>query len=180
MRCLALIWLLTLTACDPGLTASEPVFSVNSGAGSLKLPLAGIDAAGKTYRLRQGTFELNGSALMTLAVDSTLAGRKSFSTPLPPGEYQAFLRDGFQLVEVLSDGSELPVPAVLSSANPARFEVDPRSDRELRLTFRHGERTIKLGGNGAVPIAGRTAEHAVLASASKEAAPQASGEPRSP
>lgn len=165
MRCLVLIWLLALAGCDPELTTGEPAFSINTGAGSLKLPLVGIDAEGKSYRLRQGTFELNGSALMTLAVDNSLGGRKSFSTPLPPGEYQAFLREGFQLVEVLTDGSEQPVPALLSSANPARFDVDPRSDQELHLTFRLGDRTIKLGGNGALRIASRSATNTVLASA---------------
>jgi hypothetical protein len=165
MRTLAFVWLLALTACDPELANQEPLFSLAEGAGSLKLPLVGVDAEGRTYRLRQGTFELNGSAMMTLGVDDKVEARKSLVTPLPSGEYQAFLRDGFQLVEVAADGSELPVQALLSSPNPARFDVDPRSDQELRLTFRRGEHTIALGGNGKARVARRAAEQSVLASA---------------
>jgi len=162
MRSLAFVWLVALAACGSDLTNPDPLFESDT-SGSLKLPLRGIDADGRSYRLRQGTFELNGTAMMTLDARNDARSLKSLSAPLPSGHYQAFLRAGFQLVEVAEDGSEHPVEAVLSSPNPMRFDVDPRSDQQLGLTFRRGDHTIALGDHSSLRIGGRTGAQGVLA-----------------
>lgn len=167
MRSLAFVWLVALAACSDSLSSSElppgeTLFMPS--AGSLNVPLRGHDREGSGYRLRQGTLELSGTALMTLAIANE-AAPKSLTTPLPGGSYQAYLRAGFQLVEIREDGSEQLVDAILTSPNPATIAVESSADRALHLTFRVGERTIALGGHGALKMARGAGPDTLVASA---------------
>jgi hypothetical protein len=139
---LALLCLAGLAACSGEFADSEVLFRVADNSGSIEVPLVGRDATGRTYRLRGATFEVSGTAMVTL---SNPARGDALSTPLPTGGYQMYLRPGYRIVEVAEDGSERAIPAMLSSANPAQFSVEPRANGRLRLAFRHGEVSIAFG-----------------------------------
>jgi hypothetical protein len=135
-RALAFLCLLALSACGSELRESDPMFRLSDDSGSIKIPLLGSDASGKQYRLRKATFELSGNAMLTLQ------GRNHdhVSTPAPQGDYQMFLRPGYELVERDPSGNERVVPAYLTP-NPARLHVTARTDGAVALSFRaeHGD-----------------------------------------
>lgn len=155
-RALALLCLLALPACEADLHESDALFRISDDSGSLNLTLIGKDAAGKEYRLRKATFEVSGNAMLTLQ------GRdhEQLSTPLPQGDYQMFLRPGYELLERDSEGSERAVSARLSSPNPVRLHVAARSDGSVALSFRteHGDisfgqaRGLRARVDGAQPM----------------------------
>jgi hypothetical protein len=149
---LASLCLVVLAACSSELSDSEPLFRVADTSGSIELPLVGADAAGRTYHLRGATFEVSGTAMVTLG---GLASARTLTTPLPTGSYQLYLRPGYRVVEVDQQGDERTVPARLSSANPAPFSVEPRADGRLRLTFQHGDVSIAFGAPRALRTAAR-------------------------
>jgi hypothetical protein len=136
-RALAFLCLLALSACDVELRESDAMFRVSDDSGSVKVTLVGKDAIGKQYRLRKATFELSGNAMLTLQ------GRDgdNVHTPVPQGDYQMFLRPGYELVERDADGSERVITAQLSSPNPTRLHVAPHTDGSVALSFRaeHGD-----------------------------------------
>jgi hypothetical protein len=160
---LVMFCLVALAACTGEFSDSEALFRVADTSGSIELPLVGSDDAGRTYHLRGATFEVSGTAMVTLG---TPAGARMVSTPLPTGSYQLYLRPGYRVVEVAENGSEQAVSARLSSANPAAFTVEPRAGGRLRLAFQHGDVHIAFG----VPsvqarLARPVAERAPLAAA---------------
>jgi hypothetical protein len=149
---LALLCLVVLAACTGEFSDSETLFRVADTSGSIELPLVGSDATGRTYHLRGATFEVSGTAMVTLG---SPAAARTLTTPLPMGSYQLYLRPGYRVVEVAENGSEQTVPARLSSANPAPFSLEPRADGRLRLTFQHGDVRIAFGAPQALPRAER-------------------------
>jgi hypothetical protein len=142
-RALLSLFLFGLVGCSGELSDSDNLFRVADASGSIRVPLVGEDAAGHKYHLRGATFEVSGTAMVTL---NDSASSDALATPLPTGGYQMYLRPGFQVVEVGEDGSERAIPAVLSSANPALFSVAPRATGRLHLAFRHGDVEIAFGG----------------------------------
>lgn len=158
---LVMFCLVALAACTGDFSDSEALFRVADTSGSIELPLTGSDDAGHTYYLRGATFEVSGTAMVTL---SNQAGARTLNTPLPTGSYQLYLRPGYQVVEVSANGGEQAVPARLSSANPAPFSVEPRADGRLRLAFQHGDVHIAFGAPSAQARLPRpTTERAPLA-----------------
>jgi hypothetical protein len=151
---LALLCLVVLTACSGEFSDSDTLFRAVDTSGSIELPLIGSDSAGRTYHLRGATFEVSGTAMVTLG---SPAAARTLSSPLPVGSYQLYLRPGYRVVEIAQNGSEQTVAARLSSANPAPFAVEPRSDGRLRLTFQHGDVRIAFGAPQALPRAQRPA-----------------------
>lgn len=151
---LALLCLIVLAACSSEFSDSDTLFRVADTSGSIELPLIGTDAAGRTYHLRGATFEVSGTAMVTLG---SPAAARTLTTPLPTGSYQLYLRPGFRVVEVGDNGAEQTIPARLSSANPAAFSVEPRADGRLRLTFQHGDIRIAFGASQTLPRAARQA-----------------------
>lgn len=162
---LASVCLVLLAACSGELSDSESLFRVADTSGSIELPLVGSDAAGRTYHLRGATFEVSGTAMVTL---SDPAQARTLTSPLPMGTYQLFLRPGYRVVEVAENGSETAIPAQLSSANPAPFRVEPRGDGRLRLTFRHGDVRIAFGAPHPLPRAERAARESATALAAAQ------------
>src|SRR5687768_4346360 len=114
----ASLCLVVLAACSGELSDSDALFRVADTSGSIELALVGSDGAGRTYHLRGATFEVSGTAMVTLG---SPASARSLTTPLPTGSYQLYLRPGYRVVEVDENGGEQTVPARLSSANPAPF-----------------------------------------------------------
>lgn len=137
----AMLLLAALTACSSEFADSDALFRVADTSGSIEVPLLGTDAAGHTYQLRGATFEVSGTAMVTL---STSPAARSLATPLPMGRYQLYLRPGYQVVEVTEKGQH-PIPARLSSKNPVPFQVEPRASGRLKLAFRHGDVSIAFG-----------------------------------
>lgn len=162
-RTLASLCLVAFAACTDDLAHSDALFVTSDMSGSLTIPLDGRDAEGHAFRLRAATFEVNGSAMMTLTKSADKAQRE-LKAPLPSGSYQVFLRPGFELVSVASDGSEQPVSAQLSSANPGLLQLSERSDRALGLVFQVGSGRISFGAQSA-PRWARGAASSILASA---------------
>lgn len=160
-RVLALLCLLALPACATDLRESDAMFRVSDDSGSIKVALVGKDAAGKSYRLRKATFEVSGNAMLTLQ------GRDDadLQAPLPQGDYQMYLRPGYELIERTADGSDRAVTARLSSPNPARLHVTSRIDGSVVLTFRaeHGE--IAFGEGRGLPATASAGPTILAASA---------------
>lgn len=152
---LASLCLVVLTACSGEFSDSETLFRVADTSGSIELPLVGSDSAGRTYHLRGATFEVSGTAMVTLG---SPAAARTLTSPLPTGTYQLYLRPGYRVVEVAESGTEQVVPARLSSANPTPFSVAPRADGRLRLAFQHGDVRIAFGAPQALPHAARPAD----------------------
>lgn len=135
-RALAFLCLLALPACESQPRESEDVmFRASDDTGSLRVALVASDANGKSYRLRKATFELSGNAMLTL----NCRDQEALQTPLPEGNYQMFLRPGYELVERTADGEEHVISAQLKSPNPMLLHVSSRVDGNVALAFR-GER----------------------------------------
>jgi hypothetical protein len=160
-RALAFLCLLAFPACGPDTRESDAMFRISDDSGAIKVELVGTDAAGTTYRLRKATFEVSGNAMLTLQ------GREGTGlyAPLPQGDYQMYLRPGYELVEQDADGHDRVVDARLSSPNPTRLHVTSRVDGTVALSF-HAERgEITFGERRALRASGTTEPTVLAASA---------------
>lgn len=165
-RAFAFLCFIALTACGADLQQDEgAMFRMSDDSGSLLVRLRGSDAEGKTYRLRNATFDVSGTAMVTLSDQGQGRAKDALSTPLPTGAYQVYLRPGYQLVELGADGSERVVSASLSSPHPLLVRVGVRSDHQVALRFRHADAEIVFGSVPAGTLADQRAPAAILARA---------------
>jgi hypothetical protein len=132
-------------ACGTELHEPDAMLRASDDSGSLHVQLRGTDGAGKRYLLRNATFEVNGTAMVTLSSQEPRSRQGTLSTPLPAGAYQVYLRPGYELVELQSDGSELAVTAQLASRQPMHVEVGVRSDHDVALRFHGAGQDIAFG-----------------------------------
>jgi hypothetical protein len=148
-----------LSACESELRESDAMFRVADESGSLKVTLLGMGENGKQYRLRKATFEVSGNAMLTLA------GRDldKLYAPLPEGDYQMFLRPGYEIVERSADGSERVIPARLNSPNPMRLHVASHVDGSVALSFRAEHGDIAFGHTSGLRASVAVPGEAVLA-----------------
>ena len=145
MRVAVLMFLALVTvACTDAFTADDNFVEADL-SGSVKIPLSATDASGNTYRLRGATFEISGSAMVTLSDRDAGKDADSVVTPLPPGSYSLYLRPGFEIVSIANDGTVSPVQATLANANPVHFTVGQMSDESLKLEFKAGEESLRFG-----------------------------------
>ena len=144
-RALAFLCLIALAACSSELPESDALFRPSDDSGSIQIRLLGSDASGRHYRLRQATFELSGSAMVTLSTSPQEPQQRSLSTPLPSGTYQLFLRPGYEVIELAHDGAEHKVAARLGAEGPLWVDVVPRRDQQVALRFLAGEQEITFG-----------------------------------
>ena len=164
-RALAFLCLFALAACSSELPESDTLFRPSDDSGSIQIRLLGSDASGRQYRLRQATFEVSGSAMVTLSTSAQDPQQRSLSTPLPSGTYQVFLRPGYEVIELARDGAERSVPARLGARGPLWVEVVPRHDQQVALRFLAGEQEITFGAQGPTADARPAAHDRVLARA---------------
>lgn len=159
-RALASLLLLCLSACGNDLGESEAMFRITDRSGSLKVALVANDASGAQFRLRKATFEVSGNAMLTLSSRD----RTHLEAPLPEGDYQMFLRPGYELVERAPDGSERVISAQLNTPNPMHIHVTAHTDGSVALSFlaEHGE--VAFGRAHAPRARGAHVGEAVLAS----------------
>jgi hypothetical protein len=152
MRFVALLVLALVTVgCSDDFT-SDGNFMQTDYTGSVKIPLTATDAEGNTYRLRGATFEISGSAMVTLSDKDAAKDADGVVTPLPPGSYSLYLRPGFEVVAVASDGTVSNATASMIGTNPLNFRVGQMSDESLKLEFKSGERAIVFGGGAPVRV----------------------------
>ncbi len=144
---------LNLTACSDDLTAAEDNFSAPDVTGVVHVPLAARGADGKTYRLRNATFEITGAAMFTVGDrDAADADADSLATTLPAGGYSLYLRPGWQLVERSAEGKDVPAQANLASTNPMTFEIGRTLDARVTLIVHTGEQDLVFGATGPMKI----------------------------
>jgi hypothetical protein len=164
-RAFAFLCFIALTACGTELQQDEgTMFRMSDDSGSLLVRLRGSDTEGRSYRLRNATFDVSGTAMVTLSDQGQSGSKDALSTPLPTGAYQVYLRPGYQLVEVSADGSERVVAASLSSPHPLHVRVGVRSDHQVALRFHNASAEIVFGTSRA-PLAEQHAPAPVLARA---------------
>jgi hypothetical protein len=155
MRVVVLLFLALVTvACTDELTADDN-FVETDVSGSVRIPLFATDAHGNSYRLRGATFEISGSAMVTLSDRDAAKDADSVVTPLPPGTYSLYVRPGFEVVSIASDGTISQVEAELATKNPVHFTVRQMSDESLKLEFKKGEESLHFG---AAPVRVTSAE----------------------
>lgn len=161
-RVFAFLSLLALSACGTELRESDAMFRAADESGSLKVALLGKSENGQQYRLRKATFEVSGNAMLTLS------GRdlEKLYAPLPEGDYQMFLRPGYELVERSADGSERVIPAHLNSPNPMRLHVVAHVDGSVALSFRAEHGDIAFGHASGLRASVATPSDTVLAASS--------------
>jgi len=164
-RALAFLCLIALAACSSELPETDAMFRPSDDSGSIQIRLLGSDAAGRQYRLRHATFEVSGSAMVTLSTSPLDPKQRSLSTPLPSGTYQVFLRPGYEVIELAHDGAERSVPARLGAPGPLWIDVVPRRDQQVALRFLAGEEEITFGAQAARADARPAAHDRVLARA---------------
>jgi hypothetical protein len=162
-RALAFLCLIALAACTAELPESDALFRPSDDSGSIQIRLLGSDASGRQYRLRHATFELSGSAMVTLSTTRQDAVQNSLYTPLPSGTYQLFLRPGYEVVELAHDGEERTVAARLDLEGPLQIDVLARRDQQVALRFLRDEQEITFGASGPRAVVGHAAAHHVLA-----------------
>lgn len=123
---------------------------------SLRVPLTGEDAAGTVYRLRDVQIDLVGAALLSLSERDGIRARESLVTDLPAGEYTAYVRSGWRLMERAAAGSEIEARAELVSINPIQIHVHEMGHVTLRLQFKRGEEALHLGAPASVHVTQNT------------------------
>lgn len=129
---LVIVALLSASACRFELSSPE-VLAGSDQSGTVRVALSATQADGSTYVLRDTTLEISGPVLLTLSARAV--HDDALTTPLPSGRYGAFLRPGFHVAKLESDGRERIVDARLVSPNPQRFALGPLEDATVELTF---------------------------------------------
>ena len=152
--------LLCLSACSTELSESDAMFRVADRSGSVQVALVASAANGSQYRLRKATFEVSGNAMLTLSSRD----RDQLRAPLPEGDYQLFLRPGYELIERAADGSERVISAQLNTPNPLHLHVAPHMDGSVALSFRAEQGEIAFGRARGLEAQRPSSTEAVLAS----------------
>lgn len=134
----------TIPACGDG--SSDEARAM----GAVDLALTGSSASGRTYRLRDGSIAITGTASTNLTTEDFL-DQNVISLELPAGGYLAALASGWRLEVRAEDGTWTVTPAVLTSTNPLPFVVVDQAVTDVTLTFRAGDDVVQLG-NGRVHI----------------------------
>jgi len=152
--------LLCLSACSNELSESDAMFPSVDRSGSVQVALVSNAANGAHYRLRKATFEVSGNAMLTLSSRD----RDQLHAPLPEGDYQLFLRPGYELVERAADGSERLISAQLNTPNPMHLHVAPHTDGSVALSFHAEQGEIAFGRDRGLQARRPSSAEPVLAS----------------
>src|SRR5688572_12345077 len=102
--------------------------SQKQATGTMNVALTGTSSSGKTYRLRDATIEITGTAKSTVSTEGPNLDAASISVELPAGGYLAELEDGWFLEvgtpdPMTGDLVFTEISAVLTSVNPLPFVV---------------------------------------------------------
>lgn len=154
MRSLVLILsALCLMACGDDLRAAEDAYRNSEVTGTVHMPLTAQGADGKSYRLRNTTFEIAGAAMFTVGdQDLRTPDAETLATTVPAGSYSMYLRPGWELVERSADGSEKVAAATLVSRNPLAFEIGNTLEARVALTVRTGDKDVVFGAVSPIKV----------------------------
>lgn len=114
-------------------------------AGTLGLQLR-TEVNHVAYRLRDGVFEVTGPQLLTLNSEEDVDA-SSLEGTLAAGAYDVELLPGWRLERESASGFET-LDALLTSANPLAFEIEPGQRTSLRYEFFTEGNRIGLGDGG--------------------------------
>lgn len=142
--------LLACSACDRELLESDRFVVLPELSGSLRIPLIATGEDGSRYQLSNATFEVSGTALLTLSTDAR--PEPALSTPLPAGTYTLFLRPGYQIRRMDHDRDDGPIEATLAAQNPAHFQLDQTEAVTQKLAFQHGDQLLTFGASPPVRV----------------------------
>jgi len=155
MRSLALLFCLalSLTACHDDLSTAEDSLLDSEVSGVVRMPIAARGTDGKTYRLRNATFEITGAAMFTVEGRNAPDARAdALATTVPMGNYSVYLRPGWEMIVESADGQIEKAEASLASRNPMAFEIGRTMDTRLSLTMRVGDRDVVFGASAPVQV----------------------------
>ncbi len=118
-------------------------------SGSATMALTGVSTSGKSYRLRNATLEISGTANATASSEDDLAA-PTINVELKAGGYLAKLVDGWSLEVQGEDGTFSAIHAVLTSTNPLPFTVVDQQSTNVFFQFNAGDDVVQLGNGRAV------------------------------
>lgn len=142
---LLLSCLFVLFGCSDAFSAQDTSEITTAFEGTVHLPLAVPGSEGKSFRLRNATFEIAGPAMFTLSDKDAKLDAENLVTMLPAGQYSVFLRPGWELIEVAVDGSERVAEATLRSGNPIPFTIGRTVDMRIKFAMQAGDRMVVFG-----------------------------------
>ena len=110
--------------------------------GSIRLALSsGTDD--RSYRLREGTFVLDGPMPLELSSESALDS-PVLTQSMPVGSYEMTLLDGWRL-ELVENAVGTEVSATLASMNPVNFDVEEGATTQVNYRFQTAGQVLTLG-----------------------------------
>jgi hypothetical protein len=139
---------LFLAACSDDLTNDKGDLIVADLSGAVRVPLLASAADGTSYRLTGATFEISGSAMVTLTDRDPKGQAEELVSPLPAGGYSMYLRPGWQLVSIAPDGTTTTLTDSALLRNPIGFDVTEVGTASPELVFKVGDRELSFGRSG--------------------------------
>jgi hypothetical protein len=136
-------------------TMQDDAFAQPESTGAVHVPLVATAADGTTYRIKGATFEVSGSAMVTLSERDAGDKAEELVASLPAGGYSMYLRPGWQIIEIKTDGTVSNITSTLSSRNPMVFDLLQVSDANVKLAFHSEGRELTFGS--ATPVRVTTA-----------------------
>jgi hypothetical protein len=141
-----------LVACSDDLTTAQGDFVVADLSGAVRVPLLASAADGTSYRLSGATFEISGSAMVTLTDREAGGHTEELVSPLPAGGYSMYLREGWKLVSIAADGTTTELTGSAMVENPVDFRVTEAATASPELVFKVGDRELSFGRSGVVRL----------------------------
>jgi hypothetical protein len=143
---------LSLVACTDDLTNHEGDLVMADLSGAVRIPLEASAPDGTSYRLKGATFEISGSAMVTLSDGDAREQADELVSPLPAGGYSLYLKPGWELVSIAADGTVTTLTATSVARNPTPFNVAEAATASPELVFKVGERELSFGRSGIVRL----------------------------
>jgi hypothetical protein len=143
---------LSLIACTDDLATAEGDFIMADLSGAVRIPLEATAADGTSYRLKGATFEISGSAMVTLTDRDTKEQADELVSPLPAGGYSMYLKPGWELLSISADGTVTTLTATSVARNPMAFNVGEAATASPELVFKVGDRELSFGRSGVVRL----------------------------
>ena len=134
---------LTMGACD-----AEALPANDLDMGHLRMGVSGSNAAGTVFRLRDATFDIfaPGGIIASLSSEDSATTLDVLSQPLPVGDYDVGLREGWRLEE-WDEASDVTteVEASLLPSNPVAVSIVADATTSAIFTFLVGGQPLALG-----------------------------------
>jgi hypothetical protein len=141
LRSIAPIVAATVLAGCVTYSGAEP----GEATGQIDLALVGQAENGSVFRLRDATLTVSGGfGALTFSTEDD-PDRTAITQRLAPGSYELALGSTWRLERLAADGATVPVTAVLLSANPQSFAIEPDEVTQVALRFGVAGGAVQLG-----------------------------------